>query len=54
LQGIDGKKIAFLSLRDRNDEIYVMNDDGSNQRRLTNNRFDDIDPFWSPFLVSEE
>ena len=30
-------KIAFISNRDGNDEIYVMNADGSNQTRLTNN-----------------
>ena len=29
-------KIAFVSRRDGNDEIYVMNADGSEQKRLTN------------------
>ena len=33
----DGQRIAFVSTRDGNEEIYVMNADGSNQRRLTNN-----------------
>ena len=33
----DGSKIAFSSDRDGNYEIYVMNADGSNQTRLTNN-----------------
>ncbi len=34
----NGNKIAFVSNRDGNDEIYVMNAaDGSNQQRLTNN-----------------
>ena len=33
----DGKKIAFISNRDGNHEIYVMNSDGSEQQRLTNN-----------------
>ena len=41
-------KIAFVSNRDGNDEIYVMNADGSGQTRLTNNSFDDLDPAWSP------
>jgi hypothetical protein len=30
-------KIAFESDRDGNEEIYVMNRDGTNQKRLTNN-----------------
>ena len=41
-------KIAFLSDRDGNWEIYVMNDDGSGQRRLTNNTDTDVSPSWSP------
>lgn len=32
----DGKRIAFTSTRDGDLEIYVMNADGSNQKRLTN------------------
>ena len=41
-------QIAFSSDRDGNWEIYVMDADGSNQRRLTNNRRDDRSPSWSP------
>ena len=41
-------QIAFSSERDGNWEIYVMDADGENQRRLTNNRRDDRDPSWSP------
>ncbi len=44
----DGSKIAFVSTRDGNYEIYVMNADGSNQRRLTNTAARDTDPTWSP------
>ena len=52
----DGERIAFSSRRDghfRNkfgltDEIYVMDVDGDNQRRLTNNRGWDWFPSWSP------
>jgi len=29
-------------------EIYVMNADGSSQRRLTRNKAVDYDPVWSP------
>ena len=31
----DGKKIVFVSTRDKNEEIYIMNADGSGQTRLT-------------------
>src|SRR5215213_10115758 len=42
-------KIAFSSTRDvNNQEIYVMNDDGSDVTRLTNNLARDSDPSWSP------
>ncbi|MCD6291570.1 MAG: PD40 domain-containing protein [Anaerolineae bacterium] len=44
----DGKRIAFVSDRDGNHEIYVMNADGSDQRRLTNHPADDVRPRWSP------
>lgn len=40
--------IAFVSNRDGNDEIYVMNPDGSNQRRLTNTPGEEWHPDWSP------
>jgi Tol biopolymer transport system component len=41
-------KIAFQSNRDGNFEIYVMNADGSGQRRLTQNPAKDVSPVWSP------
>ncbi len=41
-------KIAFVSARDRNDEIYVMNSDGSGRRNISNNV--DFDPDWSRVL----
>ena len=53
----DGTRIAFVSTRDfpgltgdisTGFELYVMNADGSNQVRLTNNNFRDSDPSWSP------
>ncbi|MBM3500471.1 MAG: DUF5050 domain-containing protein, partial [Armatimonadetes bacterium] len=43
-----GDKIAFVSDRAGNYEIYRMNTDGSNQERLTNSAGDDLDPAWSP------
>ena len=41
-------KIAFASSRDGNLEIYVMDGDGRNQRRLTVNPSVDRYPTWSP------
>ena len=41
-------KIAFVSRRDGNPEIYVMDADGKNQRNLTNNANADYQPSWSP------
>ena len=40
--------MAFVSDRDGNAEIYVMNADGSAQRRLTRNPASDGPPAWSP------
>jgi len=39
-------QIAFYSNRDGNDEIYVMDADGKNQRNLTNNPAGDWAPSW--------
>ena len=41
-------KIVFTSTRDGNKEIYMMNADGSQQTRLTNDPADDFHPTWSP------
>ena len=44
----DGDSIAFVTFRDGNGEIYIMESDGSRQLRLTTNEADDLDPVWSP------
>ncbi|MGH9329737.1 MAG: hypothetical protein ACRD09_04785 [Vicinamibacterales bacterium] len=44
----DGSQLAFVSNRDGNSEIYVVNADGSNVRRLTNHPNIDVTPTWSP------
>lgn len=44
----DGTRIAFTSNRDGNNEIYVMNVDGSGVRRLTRHPGIDTTPTWSP------
>ena len=46
----DGTKIAFVSNRDGNYEIYMMNPDGSNQTRITVNEAPDQLPNWQPLL----
>lgn len=44
----DGTRIAFMSTRDGNTEVYVANRDGSGIRRLTNHPAADSSPTWSP------
>jgi len=41
-------QIAFVSNRDGNSEIYLMESDGSNQVNITNHPAADLDPAWSP------
>ncbi len=40
-------KIAFVSALDGDDEIYVMDSDGSNVRKLTDNASADREPAWT-------
>jgi Tol biopolymer transport system component len=47
-QGSTTSKIAFVSYRDGNAEIYVMNPDGSDQTRITDHPASDVNPSWSP------
>ncbi|MFQ5872187.1 MAG: TolB family protein [Dehalococcoidia bacterium] len=41
-------KIAFHSDRDGNEEVYVMNADGSDQTKLINSAANEFFPSWSP------
>ena len=41
-------KLVFTSTRDGNAEIYVINADGTNLLRLTNNKATDDEPVLSP------
>jgi len=43
----DGRRIAFRSERDGNNEIYVMSADGSDERNVSNYPGDDWGPAWS-------
>jgi TolB protein len=44
----DGQQILFVSHRDGNQEIYVMNADGANVRNLTNHPAEDVQGSWTP------
>lgn len=41
-------KIAFVSNRNGNNEIYIVNPDGSNLKNITTNKASDTFPAWSP------
>lgn len=44
----DGSKVIFSSNMEGTLQVYVINADGSNQTRLTNNSSNDFMPVWSP------
>jgi Tol biopolymer transport system component len=44
----DGSEVLFNSTRDGNQEIYVMNADGSSQTNLSNNSATEDGAVWSP------
>ena len=44
----DGSKIAWMSDRSGNDEIWLMNLDGSNKEQFTNNPYRDVYPEFTP------
>ncbi|MCC6569641.1 MAG: PD40 domain-containing protein [Anaerolineales bacterium] len=44
----DSTKIAFVSGRDGDSEIYIVDADGNNVHQLTDNDTDDYSPVWSP------
>jgi Tol biopolymer transport system component len=44
----DGERISFMSRRDGNWEIHVINADGSGKKRLTHDRARDAVLAWSP------
>ena len=43
----DGEMLTFASNRNGNFEIFLMNADGENPLRMTNNLMDDLEPVWS-------
>ena len=44
----DGKRIVFSGSSGGITDLYVVNADGSEIRRLTNDKFGDLQPQWSP------
>lgn len=44
---LSGDKIVFASYRGSSSDIYVMDVDGSDERRLTNGPGEDFEPVWS-------
>jgi TolB protein len=44
----DGSKIAFLSNRNGQPDVYVMRSDGTNVMRLTHTAEQESAPYWSP------
>ncbi len=44
----DGSKIAFMSNRDGDNEIFLMDSDGTDPTNITNNTSYDAAPSWSP------
>jgi TolB protein len=46
--GIAQTKIAFIARRNGSKELFVMDQDGSNVRQLTNDRSIILSPAWSP------
>ena len=44
----DGTQFAILSIRNGNSEVYIIDTDGSNEKNLSNNPWEDTHPAWSP------
>ncbi len=44
----EGHRIAFISDRDGNDQVYVMRADGTGIIRLTSGQADKDTPAWAP------
>lgn len=44
----DGRWLAYSSQGSRQEDIFIIDSDASNQRQLTNDRFNDRSPRWSP------
>ncbi len=46
----DGQHILFSSDKDGKNQLYLMNLNGNNVQRITNNKFKYFSPKWSPYM----
>lgn len=44
----DGKRIAFVCVKDGDAEIYIMKSNGTKIQQITDNDWGDVNPAWSP------
>ena len=44
----DGSQLAFVSDRNANLDIFIVNEDGTGLKQVTTHTADDYDPFWLP------
>jgi len=44
----DGSKLAFSSSRSGDPDIYIVDQSGTNLKRLTNYKLPDVSPAWNP------
>ncbi len=44
----DGKKVLWVSTRNKNPDLYTVDAEGKNEKRLTNDLAYDLHPAWSP------
>jgi TolB protein len=44
----DGRRIAFVSVRHHNEDVYVVGLDGNRTQRVTRDPAADLEPAWSP------
>ena len=47
---LDGSMIVFVSTMDGNEEVYIMNNDGTGLQNITRHAADDDHPDWSPVV----
>ncbi|MFA6033177.1 MAG: Tol-Pal system beta propeller repeat protein TolB [Myxococcota bacterium] len=50
----NGRHLVFTSTRSGSSQIYIMNADGSNQRRITSGKGECATPAWGPYSSEKE
>lgn len=46
----DGRHVVFTSSREGHHQLYIIDADGENERRITFDKYDYYKPTWSPYL----